>query len=82
MYMKLYICFFFNCFKKYAGLLELTQPAEVVLDEIKNSLNGVYVNYTVRFPLPWPLPTLRMISLNNLTICQGLESKFLILLAT
>ncbi|XP_073999649.1 serine protease gd-like isoform X2 [Rhodnius prolixus] len=73
LHIRLHLCLRAALKTKYAGLLELTQPAEVVLDEIKNSLNGVYVNYTVRFPLPWPLPTLRMISLNNLTICQGLE---------
>ncbi|KAF6211776.1 hypothetical protein GE061_012291 [Apolygus lucorum] len=60
---------------KYVGLIELSDPVEIAVDDIVN-LRADFINYTVRFPLPYPLPTLTEIRVNNVSLCCSPAREF------
>ncbi|CAH1393128.1 unnamed protein product [Nezara viridula] len=55
---------------KYVGILMLSEHPTVVLGNIMN-YKAKSINYTIRFPLPSPLPYLQKIQVNNKTLCIG-----------
>ncbi|BES90980.1 serine-type endopeptidase activity [Nesidiocoris tenuis] len=54
---------------RYVGLLELTDPVELAIDRIYRGADRI--NYTIRFPLPYPIPALTAVVVNNVTICYN-----------
>nr|XP_014288046.1 serine protease gd isoform X1 [Halyomorpha halys] len=55
---------------KYVGMLMLSENPTVVLGNIMGYRSKI-INYTIRFPLPSPLPYLQKIEVNNKTLCTG-----------
>ncbi|XP_024084390.1 serine protease gd-like isoform X4 [Cimex lectularius] len=57
---------------KYVGLIELSEPAEIVIEKIIH--RGVReIQYIIRFPLPFPLPILKGIYLQHKLVCSGIQ---------